>query len=71
MKKLIQISLVVVLVFVLLQAMAGGSMVSSSQVGSSAASGTFFTADTSVENVHAAACVSKKGVVCIKVGWNT
>ena len=40
-----------------------------------AASGVFFTAHTSVEDVHAAACmVNIKGVVCVmpnRVGWNT
>jgi hypothetical protein len=74
MKKLIQISLVVILVFMLVQAIAGGSIVSTSKLDSSTTSGTFFTADTSVEDVHAAACqVHIKGVICVKplVGWNT
>jgi hypothetical protein len=75
MKKLIQISLVVILVFVLFQAIAGGSTVSASQIGSSADSSIFFTADTSAEDVHTAACTARiKGVVCVmpnRVGWNT
>lgn len=75
MKKLIQISLIVILVLVLFQAIAGVSMVSTSKIGSSAVSGTFFAADTSVGDVLAAACmVNIKGVVCVmpnRVGWNT
>lgn len=75
MKKFIQISLVVILVFGLFQAIAGGSTVSASKIDSSAASHIFFTAHTSVEDVHAAACmVNIKGVVCVmpnRVGWNT
>ena len=74
MKKLIQISLIVILVCVVFQGMAGGSMVSASNVESSAASNASFSADTSVEEVQMAACLATlKRVVCVmpNVGWNT
>ena len=74
MKKFIQISLIAVLVFVLLQAVAAGPMVSVSKIGSTAASSISSTANTSVEDVQMAAClVLIKGVICVtpNVGWNS
>jgi len=74
MKKLIQISLVVVLVFVLFQAVTAGPMVSASKIGSSAASSISSTANTSVEDVQMAACLIRiTGVICVtpNVGWNS
>ena len=74
MKKLIQISLIVVLVFVLFQAAAGGSVVSSGKIGSSDVSHISSTVNTSLEGAQMAACVVRiKGVVCVtpNVGWNS
>lgn len=74
MKKLIQISLVVVLVFVLFQAVAAGSALSSGAVGSSTASHISPAANTSVEGMQMAACIVRvKGVICVRpnVGWNS
>ena len=74
MKKLIQISLVVVLVFVLFQAVAGGSVVSSGTVGSSTANHVSPAANASMEGLQMAACLVRiKGVVCVQphVGWNS
>ncbi|HJR79101.1 MAG TPA: hypothetical protein VJ821_03445 [Anaerolineales bacterium] len=74
MKKLIQISLIVILVCAVFQVMAGGSMVSASNVESSAPSIASFSADTSVQDVQMATCLAiLKRVVCVmpNVGWNT
>ncbi len=71
MKKLIQISLLVVLVLVLSQAAAAAPVDSASQIGSHAATS---ISSTAVEDAHAAAClVYIKGIVCVtpNVGWNT
>ena len=75
MKKLIQISLIVILVCVLFQVMAGGAMAPADTTGSSTASGAFFTTNASVENSQmASSCTVRiKGVVCVmpnRVGWN-
>jgi hypothetical protein len=73
MKKLIQISLVIVLVFVLSQAVTAGSLISSGTIGSSTVSH-ISAANTSVEGIQAAACLVRvKGVICVRpnVGWNS
>jgi hypothetical protein len=74
MKKLIQISLILILVSVLFQAVGAGSMASASEVGSNTVDGIFLTANTSVANVQTSACLVRiKGVICASpnVGWNT
>jgi hypothetical protein len=74
MKKLIQISLIIVLVLVLFQATVGGLGGSPSKAGSGAAGSVSFTASTSIDDVYATAClVYIKGVVCVRpnVGWNS
>lgn len=74
MKKFVQILLVVVLVFVLFQAVTGGSLISSGTVGSSAASHVSSAANTSSEGVQMAACLVRiKDVICVRpnVGWNS
>jgi hypothetical protein len=68
-KKLIQIALVLILVCVLFQTAADGSM-----TGSNSVSGTPLTEETNEANIHATAClVGIKGVICVTpyVGWNT
>jgi hypothetical protein len=74
MKKLIQISLVLILICGLFQFVAAEPMDSASSIGTSAASSVDITADTPLEDTHMAAClVSIKGVICVmpNVGWNT
>jgi hypothetical protein len=73
MKKFLKISLIVVLVLVLFQTIAGGSTVSAGELGSHATSSISIRAHTSVEDVHMAGClVRKRGMVCVQplVGWN-
>lgn len=74
MKKLIQLALVVVLVVVLFQAVAGVSVVSSSSLGSNAASSISSPVDASAQGVQMATCLVRvKGVICVRpnVGWNS
>lgn len=72
MKKFIQILLVVVLVFVLFQAVTGGSLISSGMSDSNANSSAL---SASAEDVQMAAecLVRVKGVICVRpnVGWNS
>jgi hypothetical protein len=74
MKKIIQISLVVILVFVLFQAVSTASTTSSGTVGISTASRISSPVNASAEGVQMAACLVRiKGVVCVRpaVGWNS
>jgi hypothetical protein len=74
MKKIIQISLVVILVFVLFQAVNIGSIASSGSVGASTASRVSSPVHASAEGLQMAACLVRiKGVVCVRpqVGWNS
>jgi hypothetical protein len=74
MKKITQLSLVLILVFVLFQAVSGGSMVSPGNVGSHTATHISSPASTSVEGVQMAAClIHSTGVICVQpnVGWNS
>jgi hypothetical protein len=74
MKKFTQLSLVLILVFVLFQAVSAGSVVSPSNIGSHAATHISSLASTSVEGVQMAAClVHITGVICVQpnVGWNS
>jgi hypothetical protein len=74
MKKLIQISLIVILVFVLFQAVAGESVTTSGQVDSSTSNSVSSPVSTSLEGGQMAACLVRiKGVVCVQphVGWNS
>jgi len=74
MKKFIQLSLVLILVFVLFQAVSGGSVVTPGNVGSHAATHISSPVSTSVEGVQTAAClVHIAGVICVQpnVGWNS
>lgn len=73
MKKLLQISLIVVLVLVLFQTFAGGATVSAGELGSHTNSSISVRVDTSVADVYAAGCLVRiKRVVCVQplVGWN-
>ena len=72
MKKLIQISLVLILILGLFQFIPAES--NSGVIGSSAASSLSITADSSVESTQMAGCLTlRKIVVCVtpNVGWNT
>jgi hypothetical protein len=74
MKKFIQISLVIVLVFVLFQAVNAGSITSSGTVGANTASRISSPVNVSAEGVQMAVCLVRiKGVGCVKphVGWNS
>jgi hypothetical protein len=74
MKKLLQICLIVILVFVLFQAVVGSAATASGQLDSVAASPNSSTMSVSVEDAHASACLVRvRGVVCVKplVGWNS
>lgn len=68
MKKFIQISLVVVLVLVLFQAAAGGSMGLAGKIGSNVAEYISSLANTPVQGVQVAACPGCKKPT---VGWNS
>jgi hypothetical protein len=73
MKKFLQITLIVVLVLVWFQAIAGGTTVSAGELGSHTTSSISVRADTSVADVYAAGCLVRiKGVICVQplVGWN-
>ncbi len=72
MKKLIQISLVLILICGLFQFVPAES--ASSPIGSSAASSLNVSADSSAENAEMASCLTlRKIAVCVmpNVGWNT
>jgi hypothetical protein len=73
MKKFIQISLVVVLIFMFLQVTTYGSMTVAGQLGSTVDQNISITANTSVQDVQGATCLGAKRVICIKpeVGWNS
>jgi hypothetical protein len=74
MKKIIQISLVVVLVFVIFQAVNAGSITSSGTVGASTASRISSPVNASAEGVQMASCpVDIKDGFCVQpnVGWNS
>jgi hypothetical protein len=74
MKKFIQISLVVVLAFVLAYGAFVGSVDAASQAGSSGSSSLSSTADTSTEVVLTLGCrSSRSGIPCAlpNVGWNS
>jgi hypothetical protein len=74
MKKIIQISLVVILVFVLFQAVNTESISYSGTIGASTASRVSSPVQASAEGVQAAACLVRiKGVICVRpnVGWNS
>ena len=73
MKKLLQISLIVVLVLVLFQSFAGGATVSAGELGSHTNSSISVRAHAPLADVYAAGCLVRvKGVVCVQplVGWN-
>lgn len=74
MKKILQICLIALLVFVLMQTFVGGALTAFSHSHPVAASQASFTGKTATEGVQMAAClVSIKGVPGIKptVGWNS
>ena len=74
MKKLIQIALILILVCVLFQTAADGSLDSASKSGSHVVSDVHLTAKTDTANMQMAACLVRiKGVICVtpNVGWNT
>jgi hypothetical protein len=74
MKKIIQIALIVVLVLGFFQAAAGGSVISSEQMGSSDVTHLSSMSDTSAPGAQMAACLVRvKGVICVtpNVGWNS
>ena len=74
MKKLIQISLIAVLVLVLFQAVVGGSAIASDQADLGIATNISSMTNTVAEDAQAAAClVYIKGIVCVtpNVGWNS
>ncbi len=72
MKKIIQISLVIILVFVVCQAVTGGLLISSVGRDLNANSSSLSTAAEDVQ--MADGCIVRvKGVVCVRpnVGWNS
>lgn len=74
MKKLLQICLVVILVFVLFQAVVGSIATASGQLDSVAARHNSPTFNVSAESAYMPAClVQIKGVICVRpmVGWNS
>jgi len=74
MKKLIQLSLVVIFVLVLFQTMAAGSVAASHQSELGIARNISSRVSSSTEGVAMAVCFSGiKGVICVmpQVGWNS
>jgi hypothetical protein len=73
MKKLIQVSLIVVIVFLMAQAVVGGPMALASQTHSIEVQRSSFTTVTPVQNVQLLICPAGRGVSCMKpnVGWNS
>jgi len=73
MKKLIQVSLIVVVLLVMVQAVMGGTMALTSQTHSIEVQRTSFTALPSVQNVQLLLCLDGRGVSCMRpnVGWNS
>ena len=74
MKRLIQIFLIAILVLVLFQAAASGSVTSSSQIDLGAGSNRSSAANTTLDDAHASIClITIKNVPCIRpnVGWNS
>lgn len=74
MKKLIQISLIAILVLVLLQTVAGGSVAASSGTDLGTTTNMPSWVNTSTESVPMAVCLSGiKGMFCVmpNVGWNS
>ena len=73
MKKLIQVSLIVVVVFVMVQALIGGTMALTGQTRSNEVQSASFTTITPVQNVQLLTCLDGRGLSCMKpnVGWNS
>ncbi len=74
MKTFLQICLTVILVFVLFQAVVGGTATASGQLDSVAARQNSPTSNVSAEGTHMSSClVQIKGMVCVRpmVGWNS
>ncbi len=73
MKKLIQISLIVVLVFAMFQAVIASPTVSVGGVGSHQIQTISSTANASAQASQMATCLGIKGLLCIvpNVGWNS
>jgi hypothetical protein len=73
MKKLIQVSLIVVVVFMMVQAVMGGTMALTGQTRSNEVQSTHFTTVTPAQNVQLLICPDGRGVSCMKpnVGWNS
>jgi hypothetical protein len=73
MKKLIKALLIVIAVFVLLQAAIGGTAALGNALSSHHAQSTGFTDIASVQNIQVLACLNGHGYACVKpnVGWNT
>ena len=74
MKKLLQICLIVILVFVFLQAATVGGEIASVQIDGATAGRAVSTVSISAEGTHLSACIIRiKGVVCVmpNVGWNS
>jgi heme A synthase len=72
MKKLIQVSLIVVVVFMLLQAAIGGAFVSTDKMASF--ENTHYVAATvSGQNIQGFSCLNGRVINCVlpQVGWNS
>jgi len=72
MKKLIKVSLILITVFVMLQAGIGGAVALGNALSSHHQS-TGFTTAVSVQNIQVLTCLDGHGHSCVKpnVGWNT
>lgn len=73
MKKLIQVLLIVVVVFVMVQAVIGGTMALTGQTRSNEIQSTYFTTTAPAQTVQLLICSDGRGVSCVKpnVGWNS
>jgi len=73
MKKLIQASLIIIVVFVMVQAVMGGTLSLIGQTRSNEIQSTHFTTLVPVQYVQLLICSDSSGISCMRpnVGWNS
>jgi hypothetical protein len=73
MKKLIQVSLIVIVIFVALSMVIGGMLMLVNAPYSNQAQNAGFTTTTSMQNAQVLTCLGSQRNICIRpdVGWNS
>ena len=73
MKKFIKVSLILVVVFMLLQAVIGGAFVSADKMAASFENPQYVTAPSSGAGIQVLICAGSRSVNCVMphVGWNS